>query len=103
MFFRLCSLIGACLLVGCGEPACESTPDVCNFAVFQKATPVTAQEAVQAIQTFQDPIVRTAAVNHWLRLNPKSTIEDGNLLCSLLTGTEVGNCQRRVSAAHLRR
>ena len=103
MIFRLSSLIGACLLVACGDPACDSTPDVCNFALFQKATPTSAQQASEQIQRFQDPIVRTAAVNHWLRLNPKSTAEDGNMLCALLTGTEVGNCQRRVSAAHLRR
>jgi hypothetical protein len=88
MFFRLSSLIGACLLVACVDPACDSTPDVCNFALFQKATPTSAQQASEQIQRFQDPIVRTAAVNHWLRLNPKSTTEDGNM---------------RVSAAHLRR
>lgn len=96
--------LSACLLPsGCGEPACTGTPDVCRFEAFQKATPDAAADAVAAIQQFQDPIVRSAAVNHWLLQHPQSSSQDGMALCALLTGTEVGNCNRRVNAAHLRR
>lgn len=96
-------LLAAAALSGCGTPTCTGTPDVCNFEAFQKATPDAASDAAAAIRQFQDPIVRSAAVNQWLQLHPQSSPQDGMMLCALLTGTEVGNCNRRVNAAHLRR
>jgi hypothetical protein len=62
-------------------------------------------DQVQALaREIEDSVVRSAAVDGWIRENRQSlTREDGLTLCDLLEAAASGQCRRSFSAVHLQR
>ncbi len=62
------------------------------------------QAACAAAATIHDPLIRTSAVFAWIGAQ-RGTIAtvDTRCMCALVHTSEVASCDRRASAAHLRR
>ena len=59
---------------------------------------------VTAAKAINDPLVRDAAVLHWVEDHRRGLAPaDGQALCGLLSERERNTCQRRLSAPHLAR
>ncbi len=60
--------------------------------------------ACAAAATIRDPMIRTSAVFAWIAAQ-RTTISSGDThcMCALVHASEVASCDRRASAAHLRR
>lgn len=67
-------------------------------------TTVDGRAACAAAATIQDPMIRTSAVFAWIGAQRGTiTPSDTHCMCALVHPSEVASCDRRASAAHLRR
>lgn len=102
-------LLTASLFVGLSacdpDSTCSSDPfgDLCRYEKFKDDLPRSPNEAVEAITAMHDPVVRTTAVELWLKRNPKVSPPDGVKLCETLLEGEKQNCSRKVNSPHLHR
>ncbi|MSP54118.1 MAG: hypothetical protein EXR69_00690 [Myxococcales bacterium] len=97
-------------LVGLGacnstDSICFSDPfgDMCRYEKFKDEMPVASSDALAVIVAMNDPVVRTAAVELWLKRNPKVPPAEGVKLCETLLEGEKQNCSRKVNSPHLHR
>ena len=93
--------LAACAL----DSPCLTDPfgDLCRYEKFKDDLPHSASAAVEAITAMQDPVVRTTAVELWLKQNPRVSPPEGVKLCDTLLEGEKQNCARKVNSPHLHR
>ncbi|MEE2752304.1 MAG: hypothetical protein VX519_12800 [Myxococcota bacterium] len=103
------------LLIACTQPLlsngdCDDLQtaadrDHCRYEQFMVLEPSQIQDALNQAQTFEDPVVRGAAIVGWIQEHSREiSQEGGEQLCGILSKTsEQAACKRRFSAAHLQR
>lgn len=93
----------------CSPNECDDLPaglerDTCRFEKIQTLAPAQVVRVGELAAQIQDPVIRSAAVDTWLR-DHRGALEDrdGVALCELLEPAAYGRCRRWFSAAHLQR
>ena len=103
------------LLIACTQPLLSkgdcvdlqdaANRDRCRYERFMTLKPTQISDALTQAQTFEDPVVRGAAIVGWVQEHSREiSQEGGEQLCGVLAKTsEQAACKRRFSAAHLQR
>lgn len=87
---------------GC-DPGDSATFDLCTFERIKDPSVTDATSAERLLAEIHDPIVRSAAAQHWIQQHPQAPAEQARRLCGYLTDLEKGACERRVNSPHLAR
>ncbi len=105
--------VAAALLIlalpSCSRDECDDHPeglerDTCVFEQIQALGADDVGRVRVLAGTIEDSVVRSAAVDSWLRDHRATlTNEDGLALCDLLEPAAWGRCRRWFFAAHLHR
>ncbi len=90
---------------GCDGLQASADRDRCRYQQFMTLNSTQIPEALNQAQTFEDPVVRGAAIVGWVQEHSREiSQEGGEQLCGVLAKTsEQAACKRRFSAAHLQR
>lgn len=89
--------------VGDCDPGDPAAFDLCTFERIKDPSLTDAASAERLLAEIRDPIVRSAAAQHWIQQHPQAPAEQARRLCGYLTDLEKGACERRVNSPHLAR
>ena len=78
--------------------------DRCFSNEFKTLTGKQLAKAIEIAKEIDDPIIRGAAVDGWIKDHVNEINQrKGQELCALLDGRAMSYCQRRLSSPHLKR
>jgi len=100
----LATALPSCERNECDDRQTGLERDTCLYEQIQALGGTDVDEVRDIAQTIDDSVVRSAAVDSWLREHRGTVATDKGIgLCELLEPAAYGRCRRWFSAAHLQR
>ena len=88
----------------CAQQEDSKERDRCFGEELKTLTGKELSKAIEIAKQMEDPIIRGAAVDGWVKDHVNEINQQkGQQLCALLDGRAMSYCQRRLSSPHLKR